>query len=308
MDISALIGAREDLVLERLPEGKFLHHGELPSWCNSLRSTPLRDRVPFDVEDLFPFLSAFPDRAESAWRGEGTGRAFSEFWTELGTDGTEIHLEASAVRVGASDVLVISRNDRLFLHQQLLLQRARELRLAHSALMRELEEKDVLVHTIVHDLAAPLHSVLGALSLLEQTPQEGSNAEWIRIAVQAATRQKQMIRQILDVFAAEHGAHNAVRHSPRGGVVSVDIRATGLDVAIAVLDQGQGVPPTFVRHLFEKFGRSTDQSAGTGLGLYFCRITVERWGGAIGYSPLPRGGSNFWIQLRAAENARDGHG
>jgi len=34
-----------------------------------------------------------------------------------------------------------------------------------------------------------------------------------------------------------------------------------------------------------------------GLGLYFCRITIEGWGGAIGYHPSPLGGACFWFRL-----------
>nr|MDJ0773505.1 ATP-binding protein [Mastigocoleus sp. MO_167.B18] len=49
--------------------------------------------------------------------------------------------------------------------------------------------------------------------------------------------------------------------------------------------------------LFKKFYQGKDKSGKSGLGLYFCRITIERWGGKIGYSPRPQGGSCFWFRL-----------
>src|SRR5262245_46595921 len=126
MDVSAIPAALENLVLERLPDGRFVKAGVCPTWCLALQSQLLREERPFDVEELFPFLAAFLPQAESAWRDEPkVGSVDSDFWTEIGSSGEELHLEASAVSVGASQVLVIARNERLFLQQQLMLQRAR---------------------------------------------------------------------------------------------------------------------------------------------------------------------------------------
>jgi hypothetical protein len=46
-----------------------------------------------------------------------------------------------------------------------------------------------------------------------------------------------------------------------------------------------------------KFSQGKDKSGKAGLGLYFCKITLERWGGSIGYLPRPEGGSRFWFRL-----------
>ncbi|QSJ20732.1 ATP-binding protein [Nostoc sp. UHCC 0702] len=68
-------------------------------------------------------------------------------------------------------------------------------------------------------------------------------------------------------------------------------------VLLVVDDQGSGVPPKMVNTLFQKFFQGKDKSGRVGLGLYFCRITVERWGGKIGYFPRQTGGSKFWFRL-----------
>src|SRR5258706_146075 len=77
---------------------------------------------------------------------------------------------------------------------------------AHDALSREVENKDVLVHTIVHDLASPLNSILGSLSVLDERELPSDAPGLVRHALGAAMRQRSLIREILDVFAAEHGA------------------------------------------------------------------------------------------------------
>jgi signal transduction histidine kinase len=80
----------------------------------------------------------------------------------------------------------------------------------------------------------------------------------------------------------------------------------GGEVVVAVDDQGPGVPVEMLPHLFEKFARGGERTAGTGLGLYFCRITVEGWGGGIGYEPRAEGGARFWIRLPLAEGRDHG--
>jgi signal transduction histidine kinase len=367
MDLSPLFAALELLVLERLPGGAFIRRGSLPEWTLAMRAAEIRGEAPFEIENAFPFLGSFLEQAEAAWRAGANTRVASDFWTEVGVTGDEIRLEASAVRLDGRALLVIAQNSRLFHQQQLLLQRARELRLLHDELMREFELKDILVHAIVHDLASPLHSILGALSLLDEQSLGQPSKQWIDIALQAAARQRQLVQEILDVFSAEKDdlmqsprpgadvphAHpvigqvvtelepvarqrgvrveielvgpdpkvlaeeprlfrvltnlldNALRSSPEGGTVRVTAAREGSDLLVGVEDQGPGVPVELLPRLFEKFARAGPRR-GTGLGLYFCRITLERWGGGIGYEPRPEGGARFWIRLRTSDAAANG--
>src|SRR4030095_11873387 len=90
---------------------------------------------------------------------------------------------------------------------------------------------------------------------------------------------------------------NALRHSPSGSLVMVALEQAGADVLVAVDDQGPGAAPGVVRTLFEKFSQGKGQKGKAGLGLYFCRITVEHWGGAIGCTPRQTGGTRFWFRL-----------
>jgi signal transduction histidine kinase len=90
---------------------------------------------------------------------------------------------------------------------------------------------------------------------------------------------------------------NAYRYSGPDSTVTIGLQLDGEYVLVTVDDRGLGVPPEMVKNLFKKFSQGKDKSGRVGLGLYFCRITLERWGGMIGYLPRPEGGSRFWFRL-----------
>lgn len=90
---------------------------------------------------------------------------------------------------------------------------------------------------------------------------------------------------------------NACRYSPEGSTVKIGLQEQPEKILISVEDEGEGVSPELDKDLFKKFAQGKTKSGKAGLGLYFCRITVERWGGTIGYSPRHKRGSRFWFCL-----------
>ena len=363
---SSVLASLGKVVLERQPDGSFLLRGSPPDWYARLIQGVPRSNMPIRVESLFPFLEVFLPEAEAVWQGQGPARLASDVWCETTQGGEELPLEATALRIGPRGLLVITRCDELYRERRLLLQRARELRFTYDALSREIEQKDILMHCIVHDLASPLQTILGVLSSLDERDPPGEQGVMIDLALDAALRQRSMIREILSVFASEHGdldvtheetavsdldatiqrvvaareltargrnvrieqdgpasgalviadeprlvrvlsnlLDNAIRHSPVGGHVRVSTREDGPSIEVCVVDEGPGVPASLAPRLFQRFGRGSGPQAGTGLGLYFCRITVERWGGTIGHVAPPEGGSRFWFRLRKAPTGAD---
>lgn len=93
---------------------------------------------------------------------------------------------------------------------------------------------------------------------------------------------------------------NAFRHSPQQTTVTLDVGDEGEFLLLKVEDEGAGVAPDIVNKLFQKFVQGKGKTGRAGLGLYFCRITVENWGGTIGYTLRQSGGSQFWVRLRKA--------
>lgn len=90
---------------------------------------------------------------------------------------------------------------------------------------------------------------------------------------------------------------NAFRHCPRESTVTVGIKEEGDFILTTVEDEGSGIEPEIATTLFQKFSQGKDRPGRMGLGLYFCRITIERWGGSIGYNRRVDRGSVFWFRL-----------
>ncbi|HEY8597663.1 MAG TPA: ATP-binding protein [Thermomicrobiales bacterium] len=116
------------------------------------------------------------------------------------------------------------------------------------------------------------------------------------------------ITQLLDNLV-----ENAVKYSPAGGDVTLRLWVTGETAHMTVTDQGIGVPPADLPHLFDRFHRAAnvdDRSfAGMGLGLYICRGIVEEHGGRIAVSSTLGAGSTFEITLpHAAQGPRERNG
>jgi signal transduction histidine kinase/CheY-like chemotaxis protein len=101
---------------------------------------------------------------------------------------------------------------------------------------------------------------------------------------------------------------NAVKFTPSGGSVSVQVSGDDRRVRVAVRDTGIGISSEFLPHVFERF-RQADSSttrahAGVGLGLAIARHLVELHGGSIDAdSDGPGRGATFSITLQAARAA-----
>ncbi|MCG3159644.1 MAG: Adaptive-response sensory-kinase SasA [Acidobacteria bacterium] len=90
---------------------------------------------------------------------------------------------------------------------------------------------------------------------------------------------------------------NALRHSPANSTVTVGCHDEGGKILVTIDDEGHGIPPEVAPTLFQKFAQGKQGKGKIGLGLYFCRITVEHWRGEIGHSPREQGGTRFWFRL-----------
>jgi two-component system phosphate regulon sensor histidine kinase PhoR len=105
---------------------------------------------------------------------------------------------------------------------------------------------------------------------------------------------------------------NAVKYSPEGGHVEVEVTEHDGAVRFGVLDEGLGIAPEDQDRIFEKFYRADPQMlrgvGGTGLGLYICKELVGRMNGRIWVEQNGDKGSAFFFELQTAEAAVLAHG
>ena len=102
--------------------------------------------------------------------------------------------------------------------------------------------------------------------------------------------------------AVENVIRNAIRHTPDGTQISVQIKDAGRHFVILITDQGQGVEEDHLAKIFEPFYRPTEarerSSGGTGLGLTIAKRGIEVNGGTISAQNAPQGGLQVTITLR----------
>jgi two-component system sensor histidine kinase KdpD len=91
---------------------------------------------------------------------------------------------------------------------------------------------------------------------------------------------------------------NAARHTPPGTAIRLSVEKTSDGISITVADEGPGVPPEELPHLFETFFRGKNAAAGgMGLGLPICKGIVEAHGGRIVAYLTRTGGLSVTIVL-----------
>jgi CheY-like chemotaxis protein/anti-sigma regulatory factor (Ser/Thr protein kinase) len=98
---------------------------------------------------------------------------------------------------------------------------------------------------------------------------------------------------------------NAVKFTPKGGHVRIELRGTDTNVEIVISDTGEGIAPRLLPHLFERFRQadssSTRQHGGLGLGLALVKHLTELHGGTVSArSDGENHGATFTVTLPLA--------
>lgn len=103
---------------------------------------------------------------------------------------------------------------------------------------------------------------------------------------------KQAIARILDNLLS-----NAIRHTDRGGAITVEASEHVGRVYLSVKDTGEGIPEEQLPQTFSRFSRVSDKPGGTGLGLALVKRLVEAQGGQVSVESHTGEGSTFTFAL-----------
>ncbi|WP_422768765.1 sensor histidine kinase [Plantactinospora sp. WMMC1484] len=106
---------------------------------------------------------------------------------------------------------------------------------------------------------------------------------------------------------------NAVQHTRSGTPVTVTVSFQDGNVLLAVRDEGDGIAPEHLPHVFERFyradpSRSRDSGASSGLGLAIVEAIVAAHGGTAGVTSVPGVGTTVRVTLPVAAPARPAFG
>ncbi len=366
-------------LLEYKGGGLFRRLSEPPDWFEQLWPEAATEES-LNLAERFPFLESFLPEAEELWaKGSAAGQMIdSGMWVESSVAGKELALQAYALKEKNRRLLALHNPASQYAMQANNLQLARDAILRQERYLREVQKKEILLHTIVHDLSQPLGAMRGALECLGGETGADAARKFLDLGKRAAEQQEEMIREILQAFSADlqesldsktagqaaslreaadsaiatmtpayaakgvalslqvagdfrdaadtwnvrgestrlrrifsNLLENALRYTPSGRGVVVGLEQDGEFRRAFVDDEGPGLPADLrPERMFALFSKGQEGGGKAGLGLYFCRITVERWGGSIGCNTRREGGSRFRFRLPAvnASQATAVHG
>ena len=364
--IEALLRSQGLAVFTHLGDGRFRAVGSPPDWLAEIGGAQFGPDGTLELGERFPFVENFLVEAQELWKAESAEHKNSGLWIEKGADGRELALEASALWLLGMPVLLIRNPQETYQDQARWLQTARQSRLKHDRLGREIQKKEILLHCIVHDLSQPLSAMRGCFSCLNLEAQPGAVHKLIETGLKQSRVQENMIREILAAFSEELAGQagssqkpsappdiaasasevvkdysaafadkgvrieldpgvdqtadwrvagdesrlrrifanlveNSLRVSPPNSTVTIGVIDEDGFVRAFVDDEGPGFPGGEAPPQFSLLGKGKEHGGKAGLGLYFCRITVEQWGGTIGCEQRPAGGARFWFRLPRAQ-------
>lgn len=164
----------------------------------------------------------------------------------------------------------------------------------------------------IGDLREPVRAAVEATG--ETAAARGVSVTYVAPSTTVAIRfDRERIVQLVNNLVG-----NAVKFTPSGGTVAVQVLDEADAAVIAVSDTGPGIPPAELPRIFERFYRGTNvgeaRASGSGLGLAIARSIVEMHGGFIEVASVLGEGAVFRVVLprqgaaAAGEHAGEGSG
>ena len=161
-------------------------------------------------------------------------------------------------------------------------------------------DSDILAAAERVDLEQMVQRVVRMMAILAEEKQVelSYQAEGNCTVLAAQDEMHQVIYNLVD---------NAIKYSPGGGFVQVELREDDGFALLTVSDNGIGIPESDLSQIFERFYRvdkaRSRSAGGTGLGLSIVRDFVQKRGGTVSAACREGGGSVFTVRLPLAERS-----
>jgi heavy metal sensor kinase len=256
----------------------------------------LNQRVPTqsNIRELNSLRQDFNAMTESLRQSDQAKNAFvADVTHELRTPLTVIKGTIETLEDGALDDLA----GRGPLLESMQRETERLIRLVNDLLVLTRADAGTLnMHIQPLDLGELAHTRCEHLSALASRHQ-------VQFAVTGTARvmgDPDRLAQVLDNLL-----DNAIRYSPAGSVITVEVSQNGSEGQCAVRDQGMGIPEKHLPFIFERFYRAdasrNRQTGGAGLGLSIARALIESQGGQISAKSIPGHGTTLRFSLPASQ-------
>ncbi len=149
-----------------------------------------------------------------------------------------------------------------------------------------------------------LHSMMAnAVQLVQPIVNESQQSLKLQLADELpfVTCDQDMILRVVTNLL-----ENAVKYTPMGGRIVLNVTGQKDGIQISIQDSGPGIPKHMQRQIFDKFSRVKykDAPKGLGLGLAFCRLAVGAHGGQIWVESEPEQGSSFIFTLPLSKESQ----
>jgi two-component system OmpR family sensor kinase len=290
--LAGLASAAAALVVGMLLTRQITHPvRELAQGTNRLAGGDFKSRVKIKSRDEIGQLAAsFNTMAASLERGEQSRRQLTaDIAHELRTPLTVIEGTVDGILDGVFEpnrehLLSIKDQTRMLTR---LISDLRDLSLAESGQLK-LNRVSTDVSEMARRLAAG-YEMQAAEKNLRLKVEAGAAVPEVMVD---PLRIEQVISNLLT---------NAMRHTPAGGSININVSRDSNNLVISVADTGEGIKADDLPHIFERFYRSGSARArkdgGTGLGLAIVKQMVEAHGGRVWVESRPGSGSRFGFSI-----------
>ena len=185
-----------------------------------------------------------------------------------------------------------------------------------------MERETMHLQALINDLFTLARTEIGKLDLCSEPVNVGALVQRVVAAQAPLAWQRGRVEVVADTSPDPQHAladpdrleqvvrnllHNAIRHTPPGGIVALTVAADPDDagmVRLQVNDTGEGIADEDIPHIWERFyrGQKARSEGGTGLGLALVKELTEAMNGTVAVESVLERGSHFTIRLPHVAN------